>query len=380
MRFERSLQGKFVATIVSVLVASLFIGCGKKDDDDDDDEEVANQPAGGATQNSDTLPDAPQLVLDLFKDDSDIAPAELTGAGTDCLEIDAQATFSDAVEPWPAELKAFLASELAKFPEFDLVTGAVAGIYLAKPEMLTLADAPPGTGVAGIMCGVANDKKGYVFINYQEYVTNRLARGPLQNYQPLTGVVDPHVLTEHGDQAVYTLVHEIFHAFDLAYFSSTNGSSAQVAGRNDVYELAWDDAGESLDPRVEIFARRALATGHVCTGRGFNLSPETADEFADAYRQLAEETNFISPYAQSNYAEDFADTLATWYFKAVYDEGLVRTVYSNDLTTTPVDPAQEIYKFDTKAILKGSAGHRNKMCAMVDLVFADQDCAAQVTN
>jgi hypothetical protein len=366
--------------VAAVAIACMASGCGKKDDDDDE-EDSGNAPSGGTTQDGGDadLPDAPQHVLDLFQDTSSIDPAALGNGGTDCLQIDSQATFADAVEPWPAELKAFLASELAKFPEFDLVTGAVAGIFLAKADMLSDPSLPELGGIAGIMCGAAGDTRGYVFINHEEYVTNRLASGALGTYQSLTGAVDPHVVTEHGDQAVYTLIHEIFHAIDHTYYRNTDDATA-LAGRAEVLELAWNDAGDSLDPRADIYALTGTSRRPGCTLRGFSLAPVTPDEHVAAYRQIAEETNFISPYAQSNEGEDFADTLATWYFRVTYDNGLIRSVYREDITATPLSSAELLYKFDTKEILSTSERHRDKMCAMVDLVFAAQDCASQLQN
>jgi hypothetical protein len=352
---------------------SLSMACGQKEKEEVEDTEEA-PPSGSTNQNSGDvpIPEAPQGILDLFQDSSSISPSSLASASTDCLEIDSQASFSNAVEPWPKELKSFLAAELAKFPQMDLLTGAVAGIFLAKPEMLSAPDSSGLGTVAGIMCNAEGEKRGYVFINYEQYVTVRQTSGQLQSYQNLVGLVDPYVLTEHGDQAIFTLIHEIFHAIDRAYFGETDGD---VVGRASVYDLSWNSSGESLDERAEIFGLTSAMSRHICSSRGFNLSPGTPDEMAEAYRKIAEDTNFISPYAQVNSFEDFADTLATWYFRVIYDNGLSRSVYRDDLTNTPLETSQLIYKFDTKKILEDSTRHREKMCKMVDVVFDGIDCA-----
>ena len=359
----------------------LFLAaCGKPKEEKEEDQDaqiptaVVSQSSGGRP-----APATPQVVLDLFKDTSTIVPSLLASGSTDCLGIDNAANFNDVVEPWPPGLKAFLAAEISKFPEFDLVTGSVAGFFLAKSSFLSAPDLPENGTIAGIMCSVGGEQRGYVFLNSKLYVNDRQAKGPLENYQSVKELVSPYVLSEHGDQALYTLVHEIFHAIDQAYFME-NQDSTKISGRVAVFDMAWQGSGESIDDRADIYARRVSLSGHICSPKFFSLAPENPDELAAEYRKIVENTNFISPYSQSNPFEDFADTLATWYFKNVLDNGLVRTVFSDDLTAVPLANARQLYKFDTKEILRTSARHRSKVCAMVDLVFASQDCESQLSK
>lgn len=355
---------------IQLLFLSIALGCGKKEEEEDTSAE--KDPASSETN----FPDAPENVLNLFLNDLDIAPSVLKSGGADCLEISNAARLSDAIEQWPPGLKAFLASELAKFPEFDLITGSVAGVFLAKESMLSFPELAGETMVAGIMCSIEGQEAGYVFLNSKLYVTDRAEVGPLEEYQDSVALVHQHVLSEHGDQALYTLIHEIFHAIDLAYFTDSENNT-MVNGRVDVMTMAWNNAGNSIDQTAEIYARRVVLPSHVCSPRHLNLAPESAEEMAVAYQQIAEETSFISPYAQTNLFEDFAETLASWYFKKTYDNGLVRSVYSEDLTVTPLSSAELLYKFDTKEIMRTSSRHQEKMCAMVALVFEDQQCLGE---
>ena len=379
----RVFGNKHISVVLFATILGLATACGEGDTSDTEstDDETSSKQQDQQQQGSVSQPDPSQLpdvsdeILFLFKEDADIDPVDLDGGTTRCLSLGTADTFADAVEPWPTGLRALLASELEKFPEFDLVEGAVEGIYLAKASLLTRPGSTTAGTVGGIMCDTDDDERGYVFINYDLAVTKRKNSGPLHVYQPYSGILGPHEFSSQGDITVYTMIHEIFHAIDLTYFSS---DSDEYADRIEIAEMAWSDPVTSIFETVDIFAHADGDTHthtHDCIGsHGMFLVPETPEELEAAYRHLAEETNYITPYSQANHFEDFADTLSNWYFLEIYDEKLVRTVYSSDLLSTLPADADILYTFDTAEILEESTDHREKMCAMVNLVFSDQTC------
>jgi hypothetical protein len=313
-------------------------------------------------------PPTVSTISELFLDTASFSPEELGTGFSACAQIQSQTTFEGVVLPWPDDLKTFVELHLNQFPDEELLRKSLNGIFLAPGKFLQYEEATGGT-VSGLMCDT-DERGNFIFLNYEAFYTDRLKLGDVDQWHDIVGVIKKHILTSHGDQLIFTLVHEIFHAIDHARYLNEPSRKEE---RNSATQLSWDEGQKSKFGDQEIFALRNKGAKLSCI-HGFHLADETPDNLMKSYKRLAEETNFISPYASTNPYEDFADTLATYYFLRNYRDGLIREVYKENLITENSKDRTLLYKFDTSQILKTSQMQRTKMCKLVNLVFTDTQC------
>jgi hypothetical protein len=217
-----------------------------------------------------------------------------------------------------------------------------------------------------------------IFLNEDEFVSHPRMRVKVGAWYETENLVHNSVLENHGDQTLFTLIHELFHAIDLVhYIGSTN--EANKAGRKVVTDLSWNSLTSPKYARTGVLALTPFAipvvpkpvtTDTLREHFVFSLHDDADDQMAD-YKTLATKTNFLTPYSSANAIEDFADTLATYYFGTRYNSWMLRSVFAADLTVTPVSQAHLLYVFDTRQIVHNSEPHKDKACRMAELVFGE---------
>ena len=207
-------------------------------------------------------------------------------------------------------------------------------------------------------------------------------------------------MIESGDNAAITLIHEIFHAIDNKLYQGAT-SSEQRKLRLQAQNLSWGNnkpiypnysKGLSLTgggdekgfvaPTPHFGCRLQKAYFVDADSKSLGLAPTPPQELADELQNLAESTNFIVPYSQVSQAEDFAESLAVYYFGAYKNSWQIRRVYAEDLSKVPIKTANLLYKADTKAILKSVEIQREKICTLAKLVFGDdyQTCKSRING
>lgn len=342
-----------------------------------DDAHEAQEPMAAKTQMATGDQAVNASFVSLFKDEADFAPADLANGFVACAGIESLTTAEGSAIPWPPHMRSYLAGELAKFPDSQLVLSSVSGIYLARAELLTGKERQ--TRVGGITCQNRKTAKSVIFLNEDEFVSRPKMRIKVGAWYETENLVHNAVLENHGDQTLYTLIHELFHAIDLVHFISGNDGSKK-AGRDRITDLAWTNLTTSKFEPTGILAMTAARPNAALREpitpeslrKHFVFSLHDAPEgLAADYTKLATQTNFITPYSSTNAIEDFADTLATYYFGTRYNSWMVRSVFDADLTNTPVSQAGLLYVFDTKQIMHDSEPHKDKACRMAELVFGE---------
>lgn len=340
-------------------------------------------------------------IMGLFKDkdnfrNEDTLPGLKSGRTSCATILNREKAMMGSILPWPKDLKDFLADQLEGLPAEGGLSakafGSLAAVYLVKKEILTGSD---GSMAAGLACDLGGSNLGVLFLNEVTFVEERQAKG-LRTFQGFSAVPRPHLLIKTGDNAAITFIHEVFHAVDNKYFR--DAANEQVfRARREVIDLSWKASGES---RFTSFEALDLAGGHTPAARQAVVSPrgcraqfdalnlvdggvgQTPEAVRASLSALAETTNFIVPYAQENWSEDFAESLAVYYFGIYQKSWQRREVYLEDLRKTP-DPARRtaIYIADTKAILRVQELQRAKMCALVELVFGkDKEVCSRELN
>lgn len=349
-------------------------------------------------------------TLSLFKDretfqkDRILDVMSLGGARTNCETVTAKGTdLTDNIIPWPSDLKEFLASEIMDLPVGvrKLAGNSLDGIYLVSEESLKASD---GVIAAGLACDRGDNNKGLIFLNEYSFLTERQTRGSLGSFQSysLIPLSTPNLMIESGDNAAITLIHEIFHAIDNKLYQGTRSSELRKL-RLQAQNLSWSN-NESLYPNYSRGLALALAVGEAGLGlkasiphfgcrlqkaylvdsdsKPLGLAPVPPQELADELQNLAESTNFIVPYTQMSQSEDFAESLAVYYFGAYKKSWQVRKVYAEDLSKVPIKTANLLYKADTKAILQSVDIQREKICTLAKLVFGDdyETCKSRING
>lgn len=315
---------------------------------------------------------------------------ELRSGATNCRDILASGDIGSRLRPWPNELKTFLIEELRQFKAAPLLAFSLHGIYLVDSEVMT----NPETGTAaGIACDRGKDLKGLVFLNFDSFVRDR-GKGP-GIWQDLHVVTNKYVIQDAGDNAAATLIHELIHTIDNKLFVHGDPSSQKL--RSDIFNMAWESFSVPRSRRISIFfldsttnpieslSQSVKTGGWRCRREGFDSRSRvgaqlTADsqlvkpeELAGDLQYIAEQTNFLVPYAMATAAEDFAETMTVYHFGLRRDSWQVRTVYDRVVTPRTRDSGMVLYRHDTESLVKNSANHKDKICAMAELLFGRCD-------
>lgn len=270
--------------------------------------------------------------------------------------------------PWPAEVKAKLMQELARFELAPTLVPLIHGIYLA--------DFPRDFAI-GLTCHDAASNKMVVFLN--PVVVNE-TRSPYP--VPDAQGVFPPVWEDRGDPLIQTFFHELFHVLDLGvHFDSlrayVEGQTQEKTFRVRMYELSWLSLDKSRfgpapgeAPSVGLWQgaegkSRPWPDAHVRRSHGpatFGLADvPTLQSLRDKAEWLQTRTNFFSPYADGNPLEDFAVTLETVYF------GRKRNQWYRMRFFPPVAP----FDFDTSTFAFSNVPHREKACLALQDVFGE---------
>ena len=324
-----------------------------------------------------------------FRDTPDFTLRNLDLGQTNCAGIGDASSFA-GFRQWPDSLKGFLAGELAKFPEQQMLLSSVAGFYLVEEKLLDF-----GSGVAvGLTCDDGVTGRIYVFLSYEEFVSRGEQSSATRVWKDYLALIPNYTVAQDGDQAVVTVLHEVFHAIDLRFFILSDEKNNQTL-RNQILDLAWNDAVSSKYQKLDtVVALQNMVAPPMQTAKKLqdvlkqpHIPPESRKYFlqtepdilTNEYKYLAEKTNFITPYAAVNAFEDFADTLTRFYMMKVYSRPLVRSVYSTDISTGMQIPSDSslLYRFDSKALFQNSAAHKEKVCLMQQAVFQEWSCHLQ---
>lgn len=331
-----------------------------------------------------------QITLDsFFKDEVDFTIDDLKSGATNCRDIIDTHDIRANVKPWPADLKSFLIDELRQFPALPLVSLSLHGLYLVDPSIMSSGQ----TGAAaGIACDRGSDWKGLVFLNYNSFVRDR-GKG-LGKWNNLRIASNKHIIHEAGDNAAATLIHEIIHTIDNKLF--IHGQPELQRIRSQIFQMAWNGFTSPRAKPISIFfltgsqnsefdiktamtselsrcrGSSALNADTEVSARDDQSIPEksTAPQtLAKDLKYLAEETNFIVPYALASAAEDFAESLTVYHFGLNRKSWQLRTVYDRPITSSSTNNAEVLYTHDTSEVLENNSAQRDKICAMAQLLF-----------
>lgn len=338
-------------------------------------------------------------IGNLFKDKSDFTPADLRNGFIACAALEDLAPDLEPAITWSPMMRSYLANELKKFPDHDLLFSSVSGIYLTSAANLEYKKGKRKGRVGGITCQNSASKKSIIFLNNEEFVSQPKMTIKVGSWYETANLVHSSVLENHGDQTLYTLIHELFHAIDLVHFVSGSDPKRKL-DRQKITNLSWNSLTDSrfgsgggmalTGPPTEIspetLKKHFSFSIHESTDLALTIAevannsktPPTADEIlaaakkqTDYYTNLAMKTNFLTPYSAANAIEDFADTLAAYYFGTRYDSWMVRKVFDHDLSITPISQAALLHTFETSLIVRTSPAQNEKVCLMARLIFAE---------
>lgn len=333
---------------------------------------------------------AEQVSLEsFFKDEMDFTIEDLKSGATNCRDILDTKDIRESLIPWPSELKKFLVAELQKFPALPLVSLSLHGLYLVDPKMMGSAQSG---SAAGIACDRGSDWKGLVFLNYNSFVRDRGQK--LGKWNKLRIASNKYIIHDAGDNAAATLIHEIIHAIDNKLF--VHGDAQLRALRSQIFQMSWtdftspranpidifflqDDSEIALDMKLAMKQQRSTCKGssdlfrsnimQLRTDESVTEEETTPQSLAKDLKYLAQETNFIVPYAMASAAEDFAESLTVYHFGVNRESWQLRTVYDRPVSSWSTNNGEVLYRHDTSEILQNNAAQRDKMCAMAKLLF-----------
>ncbi len=337
----------------------LFICAGCSNGDDQaQDEEISSIFDINDTHQSN------QLLDDLFHDTMQFTRDDLQTGSTNCTDILDEGHIEDRIITWPSEVKNYFLENLSKFPNPDLISQSVHGIYLVTDA--TLYDQKSKTTAAGLACDRGSDFKGIIFLNYNSVIKRRSSLG-IGAWQETRSKTNKYIDIIEGDTASITLMHEIFHAIDIKLFM--HGTPENLQKRENLKSKSWI-GDEPIFKRGPIIALNgsddasADSTDHRCTHpihSGLSLTAgSSAEELAAELKRLQEQTNFIVPYTMASPAEDFAETLTVYYFGVFHQSWQKRTVSFEK---------KPLFVHDTESILRTKKQHIDKTCALAKLVF-----------
>jgi hypothetical protein len=122
-------------TLLMLLTTMTACGPVKRSKDHDSqpaasgDAQAASTPAPSDTAAATAAtPDINTGIGDLFKDNADFAPADLMHGFIACAGLESLTTSAGATISWPEKMRAYLAAELSKFPDTNLILSSVSGI------------------------------------------------------------------------------------------------------------------------------------------------------------------------------------------------------------------------------------------------------------
>jgi hypothetical protein len=352
-------------------------------------------------------------ILGLFKTTADFADRrvleEVSLGRSSCKTITSKGSaIAAGILPWPAELKEFLTDlldELPKNPQDpkkDLrvrAFGSIDSVFLVSKEVLQADD---GTMAAGLACDLGETNKGVLFLNEFSFVTDRIAGG-LKSRKTYSVIPSPHLVIKSPDNAAVTFIHEVFHALDNKYYKDPQNAQ-EFDLRKEITGLSWLSNREPRYRTVE--GLDLVGTDEATNGpdqsyyRGcrpvnaltlksaefFSLVDSSPDDVANRLQTLQSKTNFIVPYTQANPSEDFAESLAVYYFGTYNGSGdrgfgqngwQRREVYRDDLRKAQPRASRILQVYDTQTILSEYPLQRTKMCKLAALVFNENEDVCQ---
>ncbi len=313
-----------------------------------------------------------QLSTDVhgFFRDQLLSPESAYRQDMDCFPDENGAPLRYQIAPWPPELKRFLAQELQKFPRLDLLQGKFEGIYLIRTD----------TFASGFMCTNGSTGQPVIFLDWNVAYENRVALGGRGDaWVPHTSALsadERFVGIDEGDQAIATLFHELFHAIDYANYRTADRDLTPF--RLSVLQQSWDaTSGESRFRKTNIVMLTGKATRKTfcrqdprLTATAFSLATSSSQQATAELQFMGTQTNFIIPYAHTNFIEDWAATLEVYYMGTRYGAFTKRLVFAQ-----AIDPQARLgnpsYIYDTKQVLKTSPQQLSKMCLIANEVLGE---------
>jgi hypothetical protein len=310
--------------------------------------------------------------------------------------------------PWPAELKEFLTDLLDELPtnSEDPKKGlryrafrSINSVFLVSKEVLQADD---GTMAAGLACDLGETNEGILFLNEFSFVTDRIENG-LKSRKTYSVIPSPHLVIKSPDNAAVTFIHEVFHALDNKFFKDPQNIQ-EFDLRKEITGLSWlnnrepryrtvegldlvetDDGTNGPDQR-SYRGCRPVNTLTLKSSEFFGLADSSPEEVANRLQTLQSKTNFIVPYTQANPSEDFAESLAVYYFgkyNASGERGFGqngwqrREVYRDDLRKAQPRASRILQVYDTQTILSEYPLQRTKICKLASLVFNEDEDLCQ---
>lgn len=349
------------------------------------------------------------VILGLFKTASDFADKrvlqEVSLGRSSCKTITSKGSAVAAgILPWPPELKDFLTDLLEELPTNsadpkkglrDRAVRSIDSVFLVSKEVLQSDD---GTMAAGLACDLGETNKGVLFLNEFSFVTDRIEDG-LKSRKTYSVIPSPHLVIKSPDNAAVTFIHEVFHALDNKYFKDPQNTQ-EFELRKEITNLSWlnnrepryrtvegldlvgtDDGTNGPDHR-SYRGCRPVNSLTLKSSELFGLAESSPEDIANRLQTLQSKTNFIVPYTQANPSEDFAESLAVYYFGKYNGTGergfgqngwQRREVYRDDLRKAQPRASRILQVYDTQTILNEYPLQRTKMCKLAALVFNEDE-------
>lgn len=243
---------------------------------------------------------------------------------TNCLSSSDQMQKNLYFEPWPDELKKFLSIELSHFPLWHLFDKSkFYGILLTNE---------PNSNVGGAaqFCNMMEYR--FITINKAGFIDNIFQSGAILSLDKNSGINESLLF------GVLLFVHEFSHIID---------DQAYGVESLDLY-LQFNNSLSALASQ-RFSQRKAMIDLSWIITKGYSqntISPKFSS--TSDYNQ-----NFVSEYARTNFVEDFAETVSTYYVETRYNAGLPES-----LNTQPI---------------------KQKMCSVIDSYYktsggTNEDC------
>lgn len=380
-----------------VMVTLLTVGC----QDGTQSREASSGSGNGSGVSDDTTFNAAEVkakredagtvtsaadMQELFLDSVSFEKSEFSYVGG-CDNLFKDVDFPKELHAWPAKLKQELVQTLVDFNQGKMISESIRAYYLINAQTMAGAsavDSDDPAGAAGLFCPGKDGAKGMVFLSYKTFVTDASLDSEI-------GLSSSYTTSDQGVPYHYaTLIHESLHAIDFKFFIGAK-TGDYLGDRLAASKLSWNTYDDSKYNSISVMAL-ADASTLPGVGRkfepciwsktfysrniGFGLTADARTEAADL-KYMATKTNYIAPYTMANGNEDFAESLTIYYFGTRAKKWPKWRTYDQDLTVNTPDPSKLIYTFDAGRVIKTSKAHRKKLCALAELIFAE-DCEAKL--
>ena len=259
------------------------------------------------------------------------------------------------IKDWPPQFKDFLAKEFSKLDFYETVVKYLDGIYLGSFK--ANSEKVDSSHLNGMTLNLSSNGKMIVILNSDLVLSPRKHIGNLD--KTYDDVQTQFLKIDGYDLAIVTLVHELFHVLDFGMYILDNADGA-FSDRDKLLSLSWRADNGNI---VSKFKLPQPVNIEIKDEHSVSMFLKETIRYD---RELRLNTNFIHEKATTNFIEDFAVSLTTYYLHTRYHTPTEEfTIYSDAQNNNAIYRSSDV---DIMKIEK----NRLKVCSHAELILKEK--------